>query len=91
MRTRKWTSAPTPIQIWKNAIDRDPSLQKIIRRTPRCRVLDQTHVRIAEQPEGVLVYVRTAEGNDALAWVDKHGNSVTRIAVCHLQSCRVRT
>jgi superfamily II DNA or RNA helicase/REP element-mobilizing transposase RayT len=28
-------------------------------------------------PEGALVYLRTAEGNDALAWVDKRGNSVT--------------
>ena len=28
-----------------------------------------------EEPEGVLVYLRTAEGNDALAWVDKRGGS----------------
>ena len=28
-------------------------------------------------PEGVLVYLRTAEGNDALAWVDKEGHNVT--------------
>ncbi|MDD4025348.1 MAG: helicase-related protein [Kiritimatiellae bacterium] len=27
--------------------------------------------------EGALVYLRTSEGNDALAWVDKRGNSVT--------------
>jgi superfamily II DNA or RNA helicase len=26
---------------------------------------------------GVLVYLRTAEGNDALAWIDENGNSVT--------------
>ena len=25
----------------------------------------------------MLVYVRTAEGNDALAWVDRDGQSVT--------------
>ncbi|MDD5434336.1 MAG: helicase-related protein, partial [Nitrospira sp.] len=30
-----------------------------------------------EVPEGVLVYMRTAEGSDALAWIDKKGNSVT--------------
>ena len=28
-------------------------------------------------PTGVLVYLRTAEGNDALAWIDKTGKSVT--------------
>ncbi|MBN2464665.1 NgoFVII family restriction endonuclease, partial [candidate division WOR-3 bacterium] len=29
------------------------------------------------RPPGVLVYARTAEGNDALAWVDEEGRSVT--------------
>jgi hypothetical protein len=28
--------------------------------------------------DGVLVYLRTAEGNDSLAWVDKDGNNVTQ-------------
>jgi len=28
-------------------------------------------------PEGVLVYMKTADGNDALAWIDKEGKSVT--------------
>jgi hypothetical protein len=31
-----------------------------------------------KKPPGVLVYLRTAEGNDALAWVDKDGNNVTQ-------------
>ncbi|MBI5192199.1 MAG: NgoFVII family restriction endonuclease [Nitrospirae bacterium] len=30
-----------------------------------------------EIPEGVLIYMRTADGSDALAWIDKEGNSVT--------------
>ena len=29
------------------------------------------------EPGGVLVYVRTAEGTDALSWVDKDGRSIT--------------
>ncbi len=28
-------------------------------------------------PEGVLIYMKTAEGNDALSWIDKEGKSVT--------------
>jgi hypothetical protein len=28
-------------------------------------------------PEGVLIYMKTAEGNDALSWIDKGGKSVT--------------
>jgi len=35
------------------------------------------HTPKPDQPEGALVYLRTAEGNDALAWIDKKGNSVT--------------
>src|SRR5215471_13875819 len=64
-------------QIWKNAIDSDPSLQKTIADLPHVVYSTKPHVPHREQPEGALVYVRTAEGNDALAWVDKHGNPVT--------------
>jgi hypothetical protein len=31
-----------------------------------------------KKPPGVLVYLRTSEGNDALAWVNKDGNNVTQ-------------
>ena len=30
------------------------------------------------EPEGVLVYLKTTEGNDAIAYIDKNGNSVTQ-------------
>ncbi len=44
-------------------------------------------------PEGALVYLRTAEGNDALAWVDKHGNSVTesQFAILKAAACEPDT
>ena len=32
---------------------------------------------LPNRPEGVLVYMRTAEGNDALACVDQRGESIT--------------
>ena len=65
------------LQIWKNAIDRDPSLQKIIPDLPNVMYSTKPHAPIEGRPEGVLVYVRTAEGHDALAWMDKNGNSIT--------------
>jgi superfamily II DNA or RNA helicase len=64
-------------QIWKNAIDRDPALQKTVPALPSVVYSTKPHILHAGQPEGVLVYARTAEGNDALAWVDRHGNPVT--------------
>ncbi len=65
------------LQIWKNAIDGDPSLQKIIPDLPNVMYSTKPHAPIEGKPEGVLVYVRTAEGHDALIWMDKNGNSIT--------------
>lgn len=65
------------LQIWKNAIDRDPLLQKIIPDLPNVMYSTKPHAPIEGKPEGVLVYVRTAEGHDALVWMDKNGNSIT--------------
>jgi len=64
-------------QIWKNAIDRDGELEKRITAMPNVVYSAKSHRPTPEQPEGGLVYLKTAEGNDALAWVDTNGNSVT--------------
>lgn len=64
-------------QIWKNAIDRNPELQKIIPGLPEVVYSTRAHEATSGKPPGVLVYTRTAQGNDALAWMDKDGNSVT--------------
>lgn len=64
-------------QIWKNAIDRDPSLEKKIIGLPNVVYSTRGHDPTPEHPEGALVYLRTAEGNDALAWVNTDGKSVT--------------
>jgi len=64
-------------QIWKNATDKNPELLKTIPALPNVVYSTRPHKPLASQPEGALVYLRTAEGNDALAWIDKNGNSVT--------------
>lgn len=64
-------------QIWKNAIDRDPELESIIPAMPNVVYSTRPHTPTADQPEGALVYLRTAEGSDALAWINKEGKSVT--------------
>ena len=80
-------------QLWKNAIDGNPSLQKIIADLPNVVYSTKPHLPRTEQPEGVLVYVRTAEGNDALAWVDQHGNPVTesQFAILRAAMCEPDT
>jgi superfamily II DNA or RNA helicase len=73
-------------QIWKNACDTDPSLKKTIPDLPgvifSTKALSAVPVKTVgatgPQPtSGVMVYVRTADSNDALAWVDEEGRTVT--------------
>ena len=64
-------------QIWKNAIGADPSLEKAVADLPDVVFSSRKHAPIAQRPEGVLVFMRTADGNDALAYVDREGNSIT--------------
>lgn len=61
-------------QIWKNAVDADPQLQKVI---PSLSDVTFSTKQSAPDTKGALVYVRTGEGNDALAWIDNKGESVT--------------
>ena len=65
-------------QIWKNAIDADPSLQKSIPELPSVVYSTKAYEPQDDRPSGVLVYLRTAQGNDALAWMGKDGVNVTQ-------------
>lgn len=65
-------------QIWKNAIDADPSLAAKIEAMPNVAYATKTHQPSPEAPKGVLVYLRTGQGNDALTWIDEAGTSVTQ-------------
>ena len=64
-------------QIWKNAVGADPSLEKAVADLPDVVFSSRDHTPIAQRPEGVLVYMRTSDGNDALAYVDREGKSIT--------------
>ena len=64
-------------QIWKNAISADPALEKAVADLQDVVFSSRQHTPIAQRPEGVLVFMRTADGNDALAYVDREGQSIT--------------
>lgn len=65
-------------QIWKNATDADPSLAPRIEAMPDVVYATKAHAHSPAAPRGVLVYMRTAQGNDALAWMDEVGKPVTQ-------------
>ncbi len=65
-------------QIWKNATDADPTLAAKIEAMPNVVYATKAHEHNPASPRGVLVYMRTAQGNDALAWMDEAGKPVTQ-------------
>jgi hypothetical protein len=77
-------------QIWKNAIDADPKLQKLISELPAVVYSTRAHEKESELPEGVLVYIRTGQGNDSLGWINRQGESVTesQLAILRAAECR---
>ncbi len=80
-------------QIWKNAIESDPSLEKTIPALPSVVFSARQHSKSQALPAGVLVYLKTAEGNDALAQLDADGNVVTesQFAILRAAACEPGT
>lgn len=76
-------------QIWKKATDDNIGLKKIIEEMPNVVYSTREHTPQAVQPEGVLMYMKTTEGNDSLIYVDCNGNSVTQsqLAVLKMAAC----
>lgn len=73
-------------QIWKNACEIQPILKKtipdmanVVYSTKSLATVPARGQGLAgsEPDSGVMVYVRTADGNDALSWVDEQGRTVT--------------
>jgi len=80
-------------QIWKNAIEDNPKLQKIIPELPPVVYSTRHQIPSENVPEGILLYMRTPEGNDALSWVDKEGNVVTesQLEIIQAAECKPDT
>ncbi len=81
--------ASQAFEVWKSAIDADPSLKQKVEALPNVVYSTKEHVPDADHPAGVLVYMQTAQDNDALAWVNEDGVvisqstlSIFRAAAC---------
>ena len=64
-------------QIWKNATDENPELKKTIPNLPNVIYATKQNQLSAEK-EGVIVYTRTWDENDVLAWVNNKGEIITQ-------------
>ena len=65
-------------QIWKNALDMNPSLQKVIPDLPNV-VYSTKALNISDnEPESVIVYTKTYDDNDVLALVGSNGELLSQ-------------
>ena len=69
-------------QIWKTATENDPALARSVEALPQviysAKAINANTLNLTANAEaGVLVYVKSPEGNDHLAWVNKQGQAVT--------------
>lgn len=76
------------LQIWQSAIEARPELKGIVEKLPNVVYSTRHHQPDGIDPEGVLLYMQTAEGNDSLAWIDRQGNSVTQSQMRILRMAR---
>jgi superfamily II DNA or RNA helicase len=80
-------------QIWKNATDANPALTKQITNMPDVVYSAKAHAATLAHPQGVLVYMRSALGNDALAWLDSNGSRVSesQYEILQAAACTIDT
>jgi len=64
-------------QIWKNAIDADPKLAKTIPDLPNV-IFATKKGNETQKINGSIVYTKTSNENDVLAWVDENQTIVTQ-------------
>jgi hypothetical protein len=64
-------------QIWQDAVSKNPGLRKTIEDMPNVVYAAKEHEQTEPSTQGALVYLKTAHGTDALAWVDAQGKRVT--------------
>lgn len=74
-------------QIWKNATDANSQLNKIIPDLPNV-VYATKHNNDIPVKDGVIVYTKTAEDNDVLAWMDKSGKVITQSQLAILRAAQ---
>jgi hypothetical protein len=72
-------------EVWSQATKANPDLRKAVEALPNVVFSTKTHVpgpdKPAFAPPGVLAYIRTAHDQDALFWIDEHGQAVSESPV----------
>ncbi len=74
-------------QIWKNSTDANPALSKIIPDLPNV-IYATKEKNVQQKGESAIVYTRTVEDNDVLAWIDADGKMITQSQLTILKAAQ---
>jgi len=76
-------------QIWQNAITADPKLKKLVEDLPDVVFATKATPPVPDAIEGALVYIRSPDDTDALAWMSRDGEILTQspLAILRAAEC----
>ncbi|HET8799077.1 MAG TPA: C-terminal helicase domain-containing protein, partial [Thermoanaerobaculia bacterium] len=85
--------ASRALQIWNSAVDGEPALARAVADLPAVVFSARHHDPAPLRPPGVIVYMKTADGTDALSWMNEAGEAVTQspLAILQAAECRPET
>jgi hypothetical protein len=80
-------------QIWRDATDKNARLKSAIMALPNVAFATRQYSGLPGEPPGVLLYTKTGSGNDALAWLDEKGNTIStsQLAILKKAYCEPNT
>jgi superfamily II DNA or RNA helicase len=78
--------ASRALQIWNSAVDGKPALARAVADLPPVVFSARRHEETSFQPSGVIIYLKTGDGTDALTWMNEQGEAVTQSPLTILQA-----
>ena len=63
--------------IWNTATQGSPGLARLVENLSDAAQSSRHHTPLPHMPEGVMAFIRTADGDHSLAYVDREGKSIT--------------
>ncbi len=80
--------ASEAFEIWTSATKDDPKLRERIESLPDVVYSTRRYGGTDDAPQGVITYARSGAGEDALVWLDEHGEIVTESQLAILQAAK---
>jgi superfamily II DNA or RNA helicase len=85
--------ASQAFEIWSQAVQGNRALEEAVLALEPVSHATRPHTQTAADPEGVMVFLRTSDDTDALAWIDRGGEIVTQspLRILHAAQCEPDT